>query len=484
MVKKAHRLFEIKDDEDYYFNIEETIQESLNNNTGDSIFTNIEAGHTYLGQMIAHDIVPSTTLHLNRKKINPTLNLDSLYGDENNPAFFDKEGKFILGFAESPSGHMVYGKDLLRGKDLKALIPEDRNDENIITSQLHLFWQKFHNVIIDELKTKHDNIDNYFECTKFIITKLFHEIVEFDYMKQIIHPEIYKIYKDGCSFFYKKDNFSEIPIEFSHAVFRFGHSMVREEYNLSNNSHIKIADKLSNRDLKLSTHDVIDWGLFFTTFRISDSLFLNYKYTDFANFRISDRLFIKHESDDSAKKAKKTKSGFAVQHSMRIDTSIISGMNSIPFICGRKEGIKRINLNAGLIFEMNFGFKIKNEIEKLEEFKDIFYYDFYKEKKADLEKLPLWPYILKEAELSSKDCNGLGLLGSIIVSEVIINSIKSVFNHSTDKYECQLNEIRTNIKKHQLSLERKNIPRRSLPRLNSQFLNKPISMGYCINYIN
>jgi len=458
MVNYKHKLFKTKSEIDYSFNVEDIIKEHFKNSTVNNVTTNIEAGHTYLGQMIAHDIVPSTTLHLNRKNINQTLNLDSIYGDKNNQACFDKNGKFILGYALSPLGNKIFGKDLLRGTDSKAMIPDARNDENIIISQLHLFWQKFHNSIFDELKLKFD-LENYFECTKFILTKLFHDIVLFDYMKKLIHPSIYSLYAGGYSFFYKNNvSFSKVPLEFSHAVFRFGHSMVRESYNLNNDKNVEINDVLGNRNLILKTESIIDWGFFFSDYRIIDS-----------HFSMPQSM------------QKKTDSVPVVQSAMKIDTKIIPGMTKVPFICGKPDDIKNINLKAGNIMKLNFGQEIKVILEK----NPIFNYYFLKNPfyNSQLNKIPLWLYILKEAELET--LKGLGLIGSIIVSEVLTNSIYStVFNHKATKYQEELKCITSSIKKNQKILEQNNAPTYRYTFLNSEFLRKPLSMGYCTNYIN
>ncbi|MDU0352780.1 hypothetical protein RS130_01540 [Paraglaciecola aquimarina] len=69
----------------------------------------------------------------------------------------------------------------------------------------------------------------------------------------------------------------------------------------------------------------------------------------------------------------------------------------------------------------------------------------------DIKTLPLWPYILLEAELQNNNATplsshrGLGSLGSILVAEVIVNAIKqskySVFNGDTYSYDAALNKM-------------------------------------------
>lgn len=104
----------------------------------------IDVGYTYLGQFIAHDIVPQTNPIPGRSRdVLPYLNMDSVYGvGSQTAALLDERGSFPIRRL-TPQGP----EDLPR-VDGVPNIPELRNDDNVIVSQLHLFWQRLHNVIL------------------------------------------------------------------------------------------------------------------------------------------------------------------------------------------------------------------------------------------------------------------------------------------------------------------------------------------------
>ncbi len=219
----------------------------------------IDAGYTYLGQFIDHDITfdPASSLQ-QRNDVDalvdfrtPRLDLDCLYGrgPDDQPYMYDGKGrKFQLGrnLLEG-SGGKVIAHDLPRhswtdpdGKvNHRALIGDKRNDENVIVSQLHSVFLQFHNRLADD----HQNLD-------------FSEIqrkVRWHYQYVVLHDFLYKIARrdviesvlphlhSGKSIFedaprllfYQPKQDAFMPIEFSTAAYRFGHSMVRPIYRLN-----------------------------------------------------------------------------------------------------------------------------------------------------------------------------------------------------------------------------------------------------------
>ena len=218
----------------------------------------IDAGYTYLGQFIDHDISfdPASSLQ-QRNDVDalvdfrtPRFDLDCLYGsgpDDQPYLYADHGRKFQLGdrLTEGVGGPVI-GHDLPRhswkdkdGNHHRALIGDKRNDENVIVSQLHGLFLKFHNRFADD----HPNWD-------------FAEIqrqVRWHYQYVVLHDFLYRIarrdvietilphLKSGKSIhedaprlrFYKPRNDPFMPIEFSTAAYRFGHSMVRPIYRLN-----------------------------------------------------------------------------------------------------------------------------------------------------------------------------------------------------------------------------------------------------------
>lgn len=219
----------------------------------------IDAGYTYLGQFVDHDITfdPASSLQ-QRNDVNalvdfrtPQLDLDCLYGrgPGDQPYMFDGAGrKFQIGrpLLEGPGGKVI-AHDLPRHSwtdpdgtaHHRALIGDKRNDENVIVSQLHCVFLQFHNRLADEHKPwSFDEIQRQ---------------VRWHYQYVVLHDYLYKIarkdviesvlphLKSGKSIFddrpkllfYKPRNDAFMPIEFSTAAYRFGHSMVRPIYRLN-----------------------------------------------------------------------------------------------------------------------------------------------------------------------------------------------------------------------------------------------------------
>ncbi|MEA5451979.1 hypothetical protein VB780_25610, partial [Leptolyngbya sp. CCNP1308] len=107
----------------------------------------IPAGFTFFGQFVDHDLTLDTTSHLEQQNDplairnfrTPAFELDSVYGlgPAVQPYFYDGD-LFALGDD---------GIDLQRTVSTKkAIIGDPRNDENLIISQLHLAFLKFHNI--------------------------------------------------------------------------------------------------------------------------------------------------------------------------------------------------------------------------------------------------------------------------------------------------------------------------------------------------
>ncbi|HEX6710002.1 MAG TPA: peroxidase family protein, partial [Rubrobacter sp.] len=126
---------------------------------------NIVAGITYLGQFIDHDITFDPASKLQRQNDpdalhnfrTPRFDLDSVYGrgPDDEPFLYKPDGiKFRIG--ENGAGQ----EDLPRtapegdGTPRRALIGDPRNDENLIVSQLHLAFLKYHNKVVDDLQAK------------------------------------------------------------------------------------------------------------------------------------------------------------------------------------------------------------------------------------------------------------------------------------------------------------------------------------------
>ena len=210
----------------------------------------IPAAYTFFAQFVDHDITldTRTQLHsdaLNDSQINKlpnlrsaSLDLDCVYGlgPDAMPFMFDQSqpGRMLTG---SKVGGIENPDDVPRNEDGRALIGDPRNDENIFVSQLQLLFLRFHNRRI---------IGRSFEDAQKDVRYHYQWIVLYDFLKRVCHPDIYNFAlpkiennaKNGkggkkdypfCSVI---DDCHRIcmPVEFSVAAYRFGHTLVRSQY--------------------------------------------------------------------------------------------------------------------------------------------------------------------------------------------------------------------------------------------------------------
>jgi hypothetical protein len=200
----------------------------------------IPALYTYFGQFVDHDITfdPMTTLiqHSDPDALTdfrtPALDLDNVYGrgPGDQPYLYDGGVKFLLG-DKLDSG----ASDLPRNNanPSRALIGDPRNDENSIVSQFQGLMLRFHNRVVD------DNPELDFPALQRIVRWHYQWVVIHDFLSRIVSDSVLealktngKYDKEKLKFFHwKNDPF--MPVEFSVAAYRLGHSMIRPGYRLN-----------------------------------------------------------------------------------------------------------------------------------------------------------------------------------------------------------------------------------------------------------
>ena len=194
----------------------------------------------------------------------PFFDLASVYGrgPDLDPQFYKADGKYmrIVRTAEGV-------EDLPRLDDGTALIGDPRNDENLILSQLHLLFLKFHNRCLDTGLAK--TLAQAQRLTRWH----FQWVIVNDFLKAVVGAELVSQVLQGSPpkpkiDFYKPvdANRPMMPIEYAVAAFRFGHSMVRGRYTLNAAGGVPLFDP-SSPDLRggrpLPAAFEIEWWRFF-----------------------------------------------------------------------------------------------------------------------------------------------------------------------------------------------------------------------------
>lgn len=213
-------------------------------------FSNIPAGYTYLGQFISHEITfDKSDLLLNApdpvSDRSPSLDLDSLYGagpEGGKELYVEAEhpARLKVGKTQAPDDkpRMTFDNDLYRGEGFKALIGDDRNDENLPVAQTHLAFVKFHNRVVDDLeKGSYKNLgptppEELFKTARQEVIRHFQWIILRDYLPHIVSKKVLaSVIREPKLFKPASAQELYLPLEFVAAAFRFGHSMVRGRYN-------------------------------------------------------------------------------------------------------------------------------------------------------------------------------------------------------------------------------------------------------------
>jgi hypothetical protein len=290
----------------------------------------IPSGYTYLLQFVAHDLVHSAiplsvagalgadTANARRA----ALKLETLFGNGpvGSPFVYaqdapndDRRTKLRLGrmrwkdkdveagcpfrdIARTPAENVTGIDRSIAGKRValtEALVADPRNDDHAIMSQLTALFALLHNGLIDIVRrgepTAGPNANlgaayKRFLCTRDALTLIYHNIIRKDLMRRAMHPAIYAAYSGPLPNFidrpvpFKADSAVrgtreqegwQVPLEFSHGAFRFGHAMVRPEYiinDLATHDLNNTLEKTSANDpvnMPLDATWIVRWSRFF-----------------------------------------------------------------------------------------------------------------------------------------------------------------------------------------------------------------------------
>src|SRR4030095_2809586 len=117
----------------------------------------------------------------------------------------------------------------------RALIGDPRNDENVIVSQFHGLFLRFHN----RLTAEHPQAP--LADIQRLLRFHYQYLVINDFLPRIVHSNVINALKWNGHYdrhkleFFQWKNDPFMPVEFSVAAYRLGHSMVRPGYRLNDN---------------------------------------------------------------------------------------------------------------------------------------------------------------------------------------------------------------------------------------------------------
>lgn len=388
----------------------------------------LSAGMTFLGQFLDHDMTFDPTSSLARRQDPesirnfriPALDLDSVYGGgpgvsphlyDHDPARGGGATMFLVEPITGSDAVCLGGgvrSDVPRNSQHVALIGDPRNDENLVVNQLHLAFLRFHNAVVADVQASLGGL--------LTVEEVFAEaqrIVRWHYQWMIVHeflpktvgqPLVTDILENGRRF-YAWRNDPYIPVEFSVAAYRFGHSQVRPSYRANFGTSRTVVDDqfvalifdpsdpapTDPRDLRggcRAARRFVDWQTFF----------------DFGDGE--------------------------VKPNKRIDTTLSTPLFALMGMAtGSSASLAQRNLLRGLMMKLPSGQSVARAMSVP---------PLTPEQLSDLaplgldQRTPLWFYILREADETAAGKH-LGPVGGRIVAEVFLGLIEG----DSDSYLAQ-----------------------------------------------
>jgi len=398
----------------------------------------LPAGYTYLGQFVDHDLTFDKTdvmlgEHVSAAELrqgrSPSLDLDNLYGagpdDPGSEKFYEADGIHLKMGKTTPAGGLgvLDGFDLPRGAGSnaaarrRAIIPDKRNDENLAVAQTHLAIIRFHNRVVDTLPASVPPSQRFARARR-LVTRHYQWMLRTDYLPRICAPGVVSnVFAGGRRAF--EQNVSPMdtptmPIEFSVAAFRFGHSMVRAAYNWN-----KAFD---------DGFGTLDWLFIFSG--LSGNLGGNQRLASdwTADFR---RLYDFKEAGRQNLAVPENK----FNRAMRIDSSLVNPLATLPGFPAAEDNLAQRNLiRAKMVtlatgqqmarFMRNKGVSVTTLTDRqIREGRGGAGLDglTQAQRRAVVRDTPLWFYILREAEFNRGKLKGVG---ARIVAETFHRAIE------------------------------------------------------------
>ncbi|RBY77934.1 peroxidase [Blastococcus sp. TF02-09] len=354
----------------------------------------IPAGYIYLGQFIDHDMTLDKTPLSQQQQDpramtnfdTPRFDLGSVYGKgpAGSPELYDRDRPGYLLVHEHDG--LV---DLPRDEVGAAYLGDPRNDENLIVAQLHVAFLRLHNKLRDDGAT--------FEQAQQQVRWHYQWLIVNDYLPRMVGRSVVDglLRRRGagpitvaCRFYTPRNKQRPyMPVEYSGAAFRFGHSMIRAEYEMQDGHTVPIFGRDGYEDLRGSRpipHDLwVDWNYFFDIPGMS--------------------------TPDDRNMSRKIDTQLSLPLSSLPSTVVAPTAGAIVSLAERNllRG-KRLGLPSGQDVAAAMGLRPLTNQELGLTGKDW----------QRLKKAPLWYYILKESELLGG--NRLGPVGGTIVAEVIL----------------------------------------------------------------
>jgi hypothetical protein len=213
--------------------------------------TAITAGYTYFGQFVDHDLTADerpndlTTPTPVESLVNlrtPQLDLDSLYGSGPtiSTQLYESDAMHLLAGQLLTGSSDTGARDLPRSNNGRAIVADSRNDENRIVAGIQSMFIRFHNQMVDIVKSERPlwtNAQVFTEARRRVVNQ-YQLLIVNDFLPRIVGQrtmnEVLPTLRGQLTPRLRTyNNCAQMPVEFSVAAYRFGHSMVRGLYRIN-----------------------------------------------------------------------------------------------------------------------------------------------------------------------------------------------------------------------------------------------------------
>nr|WP_295111267.1 heme peroxidase family protein [uncultured Caulobacter sp.] len=401
----------------------------------------IPAGYTYLGQFIDHDITFDPVSSLDRFNDpdalqdfrTPRLDLDSVYGSgpDDQPFLYEEDGKHLLlgddkDFDEARNAR----PDLPRNTAAirRALIGDKRNDENLIVSQLHSLFLRFHNRVLDT-----EAGGDFLEAQR-IVRWHYQWIVLHDFLPRILGQETYEEIiggRDGfpeLTVYNSKGRYAYMPVEFAVAAYRYGHSQVRPSYALNH----KVQYASPSTQLFHGKNAKFNRIPIFSLMDPPPPLANLNGFRELPDSWAIDWAFFYPDLEPDNPDELIPEGAVLPQPSYKLDTVLVDPLESLPdhqMLPPELRSLAVLNLLRGWRMELPSGQSVARRLSIPELTAEELFDNENADRRTARAKVlaehpalgtntPLWFYILREAELLTDGVH-LGPVGGTIIAEVL-----------------------------------------------------------------
>jgi len=378
----------------------------------------VPAGYTYFGQFVDHDLTFDTRSTLQtiesglssfpNDERTPRLDMDCLYGlgPSSAPFMYDEDGRL----ATNQDKPFDLPRSAIRFKpddpaSHRAIIGDPRNDENSIVCQLQLAFIQFHNAMIAHFKQQGLAGGTLFRAAQREVRFTYQKIVVTDFLKRIVQKPVYEDFVqdrlargDKAYKLYKKGELRRaLPLEFTGAAYRFGHSGVRNAYRLN-----EMFQRLIFNGADDATESLVGFGDLPESHKIDWSLFVTDKLAPGTKGSNPSQIGGQDVPADSHR----------LQYAYKLDTSVVNPLLALPPRIGGLgplfNSLAARNIKRGYNFSLPSGQDVAKALgvgrhpplqfgDRLLAFKDM--PGMSAANAAALEeKTPLWLYILAEGQ--------------------------------------------------------------------------------------